>query len=96
LLVDGILGLGESFILLSRDIATAAGFVVARIIPWLRSVPFKARFVGKAVTVLQYATMIAVLLLPSLRVVLLVAVAVASSVAIADYTLALWRARATR
>ena len=82
------------FILLSRDIATAIGFLVARVIPWLRLVEFKARILGKAVTVLQLLTLAAVLVAPALLPLLLAAVAMTSLLSIADYTLALWRARA--
>jgi cardiolipin synthase len=82
-------------VLLMRDIATAVGFLVARLIPWLRDVPFKARLGGKVVTVLQLLTLAAVLVHPAVVPVLLIAVAVTSVVSIADYTLALWRARAT-
>ena len=63
-------------------------------IPWLRPVEFKARMLGKVVTVLQLLTLAAVLAAPSAVPVLLAGVAVASLLAIADYTLALWKARA--
>ena len=92
-LFTGSLSTPAYFILITRDLATAIGFLVARMIPWLRPVEFKARALGKAVTVLQLLTLAAVLLLPSAVPALLAAVAVASWLAIADYTLALWRAR---
>jgi CDP-diacylglycerol--glycerol-3-phosphate 3-phosphatidyltransferase len=91
----GALSTGAYFILLSRDLATAVGFLVARAIPWLRPVKFKARPLGKVVTVLQLITLAAVLAYPLALPALLAAVAVTSALAIADYTLALWRARAT-
>jgi len=69
------------------------GFVVARIIPWLRTVPFQARISGKVVTVLQMLTLAALLVLPAAAPWLLAIVAVASVASIVDYTLALWRAR---
>jgi CDP-diacylglycerol--glycerol-3-phosphate 3-phosphatidyltransferase len=90
----GALGTAGYFILISRDLATAVGFLVARIIPWLRPVEFKARALGKIVTTLQLLTLAAVLAYRPALAVLLAAVAVASVLAIADYTLALWRARA--
>jgi len=90
----GLLSTPAYFILLMRDLATAVGFLVARMIPWLRSVEFKARISGKLVTVLQLFTLAAVLRLPRAVPVLLGAVGVASVLSIADYTLALWRARA--
>ena len=93
LLFTGRLTTLEYFILISRDIMTAVGFIVARMIPWLRTVEFKARLLGKVVTVLQLFTLIAVLAAPRAVPVLLGGVAVASLLSIADYTLALWRAR---
>jgi cardiolipin synthase (CMP-forming) len=94
-LFTGALSTPAYFILLSRDLATAVGFLVARVIPWLRPVEFKARMLGKVVTVLQLLTLAAVLVAPPAVPFLLGAVAVASVLSIADYTLALWRARAT-
>jgi phosphatidylglycerophosphate synthase len=91
----GMLTVGEVLILASRDIATAIGFVVARIIPWLRRVAFKARLVGKGVTVLQFLVLAAALVAPVFLPFLILAVGVLSAIAIADYTLALWRGRAT-
>ncbi len=92
-LLNGLLGTGQYFIFISRDIATAVGFIVARIIPWLRPVKFRARLLGKAVTVLQLATLITVLLEPAATYGLIIAIAVLSAMSIFDYTLALWRAR---
>ena len=92
-LLNGLLGTGQYFIFISRDIATAIGFLVARIIPWLRPVRFRARLLGKAVTVLQLATLITVLLEPTATYGLIIAIAVLSAMSIFDYTLALWRAR---
>jgi CDP-diacylglycerol--glycerol-3-phosphate 3-phosphatidyltransferase len=94
-LYTGALSPWGCLLLLMRDIATAVGFLVARIIPWLRAVTFQARFVGKVVTVLQLLTLAAVLVYPTAVRALLAAVAFASVVSIVDYTLALWRARAT-
>jgi CDP-diacylglycerol--glycerol-3-phosphate 3-phosphatidyltransferase len=93
-LFTGALSTGAYFILLIRDIATAVGFLVARAIPWLRSVKFQARMAGKVVTVLQLLTLAAVLVYPLAVPFLLVGVAIASVASIVDYTLALWRARA--
>ena len=84
----------QCLVLLSRDVLTAIGFGVARVIPWLRPVEFKARGLGKVVTVLQLATFAVVLAAPRLAVPFVAAVGVASAAAILDYTLALWRARA--
>jgi len=81
------------FILLARDLATAIGYLVARGLPWLRAVPFRARRAGKVVTTLQLITLIVVLLRPSAVPDLVDLIAAMSVIAIADYTWALWRAR---
>lgn len=94
-LFTGALSTSAYFILIMRDLATAVGFLVARMIPWLRPVEFKARILGKVVTVLQLFTLAAVLVVPRAVPLLLGGVAMASVLSIADYTLALWRARAT-
>ena len=93
-LFSGLLSTPAYFILLMRDFATAIGFLVAQAIPWLRPVKFTARILGKVVTVLQLFTLAAVLGAPRTVPLLLGAVAIASVLSIADYTLALWRARA--
>ena len=94
LLLEGSFTTAEFFILLSRDIATAVGFLVARVVTWLRPVQFKARFSGKVVTTLQFVTVMAALLVPSIVTPLVAVVAFAAVWAIVDYTLALWEARA--
>ena len=76
----------ESLLLLSRDIATALGFVVARTVPRLRSVELKARFPGKIVTVLQLVTLIALVAGVQPLTPLIALVALASARPIADYT----------
>src|ERR1700709_1608653 len=63
-LFDGALSTVGYFIMISRDLMTAVGFLVARVIPWLKPVEFKARFSGKLVTVLQLVTFAAVLRFP--------------------------------
>lgn len=92
-LFTGRLSTGAYFVLLMRDIATAIGFLVARVVPWLRAVPFQARVLGKVVTVLQLLTLVAVLAWPDAVPALLGGVGAASVLSIADYTVALWRAR---
>ena len=94
LLFTGRLGTGGYFVMIMRDLATAVGFLVARLIPWLRRVTFQARMSGKVVTVLQLFTLVALLVAPVLAPWLIVLVGVTSVLSIADYTLALWRARA--
>jgi len=92
-LFEGTLSTAEYFIMISRDLMTAVGFLVARMVPSLRPVAFHARFPGKLVTVLQLATFIGILLKPSAATPMIVVVAVASLWAILDYTWALYRAR---
>jgi phosphatidylglycerophosphate synthase len=92
-LFTGALTVTGYFVLISRDIMTAIGFIVARIVPWLQAVQFKARLSGKIVTTLQLITFVALLrradwVLPCLWI-----VAVASLYSIVDYTIALWNAR---
>ena len=93
-LYEGALGTAEYFILLSRDIMTAIGFLVARVVTWLRTVEFKARLAGKVVTALQLATLFVILLAPQWTRLMVAVVGIASAAAVADYTLALWRERA--
>jgi CDP-diacylglycerol--glycerol-3-phosphate 3-phosphatidyltransferase len=94
-LFGGMITTTEYFVLISRDLATAVGFLVARSVPALRPAIFRARLAGKIVTVLQLMTLIAVLRLPDLVSRFIPVVAVASAWSIADYTLALWRQRRT-
>lgn len=91
--LNGDLTVWELLLVLSRDIATATGFLVARALPNLRAVEFKARYPGKLVTVLQLAMLIALVLGARPLTPLIVAIAAASALAIADYTYAVWRAR---
>lgn len=94
LVATGELSIWFALILLSRDIMTAIGFIVSRIIPWLRRVPFKARIAGKVVTVMQYVTLVCALAVKPAVPVLVAVLAILSVLAIIDYTLALWRGRA--
>ncbi len=93
-LVEGQLTTGQYFVFLTRDLATALGFVVAKIIPTLRPAVFRARMLGKIVTVLQLVTLVAIILMPELTQVLVVTIGVVSAASIVDYTIALWRERA--
>jgi len=94
-LVERAISTGTFFIVLSRDIATVIGFFVARSIPWLRAVEFRARLLGKLVTVLQLLTLAAVIVAPPAVPWLVLVLGAASAASIADYTLTLWRERAT-
>ena len=92
--VMGELSIVGALVMISRDIMTAIGFFVARIIPWLRPVEFKARLLGKIVTFLQFVTFVALLRYPAGVTMCLWLVGIASLLSVVDYTLALWRARA--
>ncbi|MEO7084637.1 MAG: CDP-alcohol phosphatidyltransferase family protein [Gemmatimonadaceae bacterium] len=92
-LFSGVLSTFGYFVMISRDLMTAIGFLVSRTIPWLSKVPFKARPSGKLVTILQIVTLVALLRFPAWITACLWAVAVASVYSIADYTFSLWRAR---
>jgi CDP-diacylglycerol--glycerol-3-phosphate 3-phosphatidyltransferase/cardiolipin synthase len=94
LLAEGALALAQGAVLLVRDLATTAGFVVARSVPWLRPVALRSRPAGKVVTALQLAALLAALAWPAALPVLVATTGAAAVVAIADYTLILWRARA--
>ena len=60
----------------------------------LRPVEFKARWSGKVVTVLQLVLLLAVPVAPRFVPGIIVAIGITSAIAIVDYTLMLWRARA--
>lgn len=94
LLFEGAVSTVGYFVFISRDLMTAVGFLVARAVTWLRPVQFKARFAGKVVTVLQLVALLVLIVRPAWGSPLVLAIAAASLWAIADYTLALWRARA--
>ena len=74
-------------LLLARDIYTSFAFFIIKAMGW--QVRFKARFIGKTVTVLQFSALIAALVRPDLLLILVIAVLIASLIAIADYTLAI-------
>lgn len=95
LLLEGALTIGACLVLLARDLATALGFFVARSVPWLRDVTFRARWLGKVVTGMQLLTLLSAIIAPALVPTLVVIVGVLSAASIADYTLMLWRERAT-
>lgn len=92
-LVEGQLTTAQYLIFLTRDLATVLGFIVAKIIPTLRPAVFRARMLGKIVTVLQLITLVAIILVPELTQLLVVTIGVVSAASIVDYTIALWRGR---
>lgn len=93
LFLGGIDTLGY-FIIIFRDLMTAIGFLVARIIPWLRPIAFRSRWSGKLVTAFQLLTFMAILVRPDWVRPLLMAVFLSSCWAVYDYTMGLWRERA--
>jgi cardiolipin synthase len=93
-LIGGVLSTAQYFVFLSRDIATAIGFVVARFIPGLGPSAFQARLLGKTVTALQLVTLVAVLHFDGAIAPLIAVIGALSAISIVDYTLALSRARA--
>lgn len=93
-LFEGTISTWEYFVMISRDLMTAVGFLVARAMPSLRAVAFQARFPGKLVTVLQLATFIAILIDPRAAKPTILVVAAVSIWAVVDYTWMLHKARA--
>lgn len=92
-LFEGTLATWEYFVVISRDLMTAIGFLVARAMPSLRPVTFKARPGGKIVTSLQLLVLGAVLLRPDWVTPLVAVLGLASLAAVVDYTLMLHRER---
>jgi phosphatidylglycerophosphate synthase len=92
-LFAGVIGTAQYFLVLSRDLATAVGFIVAYYVPGLDPTAFKARVSGKIVTVLQIAALLVLLLRPSDFRWILAPLVAASVWAIVDYTLMLHRTR---
>lgn len=91
--VGGQLSAWQAVALMFRDVMSIIGWFVARNVSWLRPITFKARLLGKAVTGLQLATFLAVLLLPTLTDALVWLVFLVGLAASIDYTLMLWRER---
>lgn len=95
-LAEGSLSTAQFFIVLSRDIMTAIGFIVARFIPGLTASAFKARVLGKTVTGLQLLLLFVVLIAPRWIHPLVLIIGALSFVSIVDYTAALERERQKR
>ncbi|HXT14417.1 MAG TPA: CDP-alcohol phosphatidyltransferase family protein [Gemmatimonadaceae bacterium] len=93
-LFEGELSTIGYFVMISRDLMTAVGFLVARVVRWLKPVQFRARFSGKVVTALQMIAFIALLRFPGWITACLWLVGLSSLYSIVDYTYALWRERA--
>ena len=90
----GLLAPWEGVALFFRDVMSVVGWFVARSVSWLRPIRFRARPIGKVVTVGQLVTVVAVLLAPALVHPLVLLVGALGVAATADYTLMLWRERA--
>ncbi len=91
--LDGLIALPEVLLLVVRDIGTAIGFVVARVVPGLRPVELKARLLGKVVTSLQLLALLCVLLFPPAVSPLVALIGVLSLASVVDYSRAVLRAR---
>lgn len=92
-LIGGLLTTSQYFMFLSRDIATAVGFIVARFIPGLGASAFQARLLGKTVTGLQLTLLLVALHWKAAVQPLILVIGALSAVSIVDYTFALERAR---
>jgi cardiolipin synthase (CMP-forming) len=88
---EGTLSTMQYFVMISRDLMTAVGFLVARAVSWLRPVEFRARPSGKLVTVLQMIAFVVLLRRSDVVEPMIWAVGLASLYSIVDYTWALWR-----
>ena len=91
--VRGDLAVRDLLTLLARDIGTFVGAAVAWLMPGLDPKEFRARLPGKVVTVLQLAALLVLCVVRQWLRPLVLAVGLASIVALADYTLALARQR---
>lgn len=90
---EGTITTVDYFIMISRDLMTAIGFLVAKAVSWLKPVEFRARWSGKVVTALQIFTCLALLARPEYAKPLIWCVGIVSLYSVVDYTWALWRAR---
>ena len=87
------LSVWQAVALMFRDLMSIVGWFVARNVSWLRPITFKARLLGKAVTGLQLATFLVVLLWPGATNRMVWGVFGVGVAATIDYTLMLWRER---
>lgn len=78
---------GVVALLLARDIYASIAFFILKALDW--QVQFKARWSGKTVTVLQLAVMLAALVWRAAILPLVIATALASAIAIWDYSRAI-------
>ena len=92
-IAGGQLTMLQAALIMLRDVMSVIGFLVARLVSWLRDIPFRARPIGKVVTAAQLFTFFAVLLLPAWVGTLVWIVGALGLAASVDYTLMLWRER---
>lgn len=92
-LFDGTLSTLDYFIILSKDLMTAVGFLVAYYLPGLDPKDFKARWPGKVVMILQLGALFVILLRPEWMVWYIWPVGLVSAYAVVDYTMFLARVR---
>src|SRR3954471_8601672 len=81
---EGSLTTAQYFIMISRDLMTAIGFLVARGVSWLRPVEFRARPSGKLVTAFQMLAFVTLLKMPRAVGPMILAVGVASLYSVVD------------
>lgn len=91
--IGGQFSVLQAVAVMFRDVMSVIGFFVARSINWLRPIPFRARMLGKIVTVGQLFTFLFVLIMPSWTAAMVAIVFVLGVMASIDYTLMLWRER---
>src|SRR5690606_30894622 len=83
--LEGRLSPIAAVLLLVRDLVVVISWCLSRLITAWRHVNFQARIGGKVVTLLQFLTLFAVLLVPAAVRTLIVLTAIASLYALADY-----------
>ncbi|MBI2797054.1 MAG: CDP-alcohol phosphatidyltransferase family protein [Gemmatimonadetes bacterium] len=94
LAIEGAVSPVDCALLLFRDGMTVIGYFVAKAVPSLKAVTFKARVSGKVTTGMQLLTLVAALVRPVWVPGLVVGVGLVSLWAVADYTWMLHRSRA--
>lgn len=94
LAIEGAVSPVDCVLLLFRDGMTVIGYFVAKAVPSLKAVTFKARVSGKVTTGMQLLTLVAALVRPVWVPGLVVGVGLVSLWAVADYTWMLHRSRA--
>jgi len=93
---DGALTSVAALVLVSRDVIVLAAWALTRRSTALRSFGFAARVAGKVVTVAQLGTIASALVAPDWLTTGVIVVAIATVVAVVDYTIVLMRAAAAR